>query len=117
MDESIDKISPAPWGRSDWTGELVSADGCPTTDFAREDVERVVWWATTDEGAWDGDTAGVVQLKDGRFVAWEADWGPTGDGFSCDAYGGTADIAFARTQEAAELYLSEKAKELPRVIG
>lgn len=41
-------------------------------------------------------------------------WGPTGDGFSCDAYGGTADIVFAHSQAAAEAWLSEDAKRLPR---
>lgn len=113
----IEGISPAPWGRYDWTGNLISADDCPATDFERDDVERVIWWATTDATDWDGETAGVVLLKDGRYAAWEANWGPTGNGFCCDAYGGTADIIFARTQEAAEAHLSEDAKRLPRAIG
>lgn len=111
---TIDDISPAPWDRYGWTGELVSADGCPTTDFTRDDVERVIWWATTEETDWDGNTAGVVLLKDGRYAAWEADWGPTGNGFCCDAYGGTADIVFAHTQAAAEAHLSDDAKSLTR---
>lgn len=111
---SIDDISPAPWSRYDWTGELISADGCDASDFECDDVAEVLWWATTDKTDWDGDTAGVVRLKDGRFAGWEADWGPTGNGFSCDAYGGTADIVFGTTQEAVEAHLSDKAKALPR---
>jgi hypothetical protein len=108
---SIDDISPAPWSRHDWTGELVSADGCPTDDFTKNDVARIVAWATTP-GDWDGDTAGLIVLGDGRYVAWEAGWGPTGDGFSCDAYGGTADLVFAHTAEAAVARLTERGREL-----
>lgn len=109
---TIDDISPAPWSRCDWSGEFVSADGCPADDFAQDDVARVIEWATTAPGDWDGETAGIVELKDGRIVAWEAEWGPTGDGFCCDAYGGTSDLVFARTVEAARARLSERGRDL-----
>jgi len=116
LSDHLEQIYPAPWARGEWTGELISADGASAADFEEEDVAHVVWWASTDADDWDGYTAGVVVLKDGRYVAWEADWGPTGNGFSYDAYGGTADIIFARSQAAAEAYLSDEAKQLPRVI-
>lgn len=109
---TIDKISPAPWRRGQWHGSLVSVDGTRTEDFVRDDVARVVAWGTTDASDWDGETAGIVELHDGRFVAWEATWGPTGDGFSEDAYGGESDILFAATVEAARAALSERGREL-----
>ena len=108
---AIQDISPAPWSRLDWTGEFISVDGCPAGDFAETDVAEVLRWATTPRD-WDGDTAGLIRLKDGRFVAWEADWGPTGDGFCCDAYGGTADLVFAHTAEAAVARLTERGRDL-----
>lgn len=111
LDKELDKISPAPWERHGWTGELTSPDGTPTDDFTRNDVARVVWFATTTPG-WDGETTGCVQLRDGRFVAWEADWGPTGDGFFRDAYGGTSDLVFAKTEKAALAAMSLRARDL-----
>ncbi len=113
MDKEIDNISPAPWTRSGWTGELVSADGTSTEDFTREDVLRVVWFVTTVSDFYDeGHSTGCVQLKDGRFAAWEASVGVTGNGFSCDAYGGTADIVFAKTEVKALSMMTERARDL-----
>ncbi len=108
---NINDISPAPWDRHGWTGELVSVGGCSATDFKEEDVDEVLRFVSTPRD-WDGDTAGLIRLKDGRFVAWEADWGPTGDGFCCDAYGGTADIVFAHTPEEALARLTENGRAL-----
>lgn len=111
IDPRIKDIYPAPWSRSGWTGELVSVDGCDASDFTIDDVLRVAWFATTADD-WDGETTGCVQLKDGRFAAWEAGWGPTGNGFSCDAYGGTADITFAESEAAALAAMSDHARDL-----
>ncbi len=108
----VEDIGDAPWGRYNWTGQFVSVDGCPAHDFVVEDVEEVVAHGTTDRSDWDGESAAIVRLKDGRFVAWESDWGPTGSGFCCDAYGGKADIAFAMTKAAALSYLSERGRDL-----
>ena len=110
---TIDDIQPQPWmeARHGWRGELISADGASTEDFKRYQVADVLQYATTPPG-WDGETAGVIRLKDGRFVAWEADWGPTGDGFCCDAYGGTADLIFGHSQAAVLKRLSERARNL-----
>lgn len=107
----IDSIGDAPWARGPWHGKLISVDGCPSHDFTRADVERVVAYGATPDG-WDGESAGVALLKDGRFIAWESTWDATGTGFSEDAYGGDADIAFAHTQEAATGHISERGREL-----
>jgi hypothetical protein len=107
----IDDIEPAPWGRLDWTGKLVAVDDAPAHDFAREDVERVIAFGTTGD-EWDGETAAIVLLKDGRYAAWEASWGPTGNGFVCDAYGGDSDILFAATEDAAREALTDRGREL-----
>lgn len=108
---SVDDINPAPWDRYNWGGSLISLEGCPAHDFTRDDVAEVVAWNACGD-RWDGETAGIVKLTDGRYVAWEADYGPTGDGFSADAYGGDADIMFAATEDVARRYLSERAREL-----
>lgn len=107
----IDSISDAPWTRGNWDGELLSIDGCRTDDFVREDVERLIAYGETPDD-WDGASAGIALLRDGRYIAWESSWGPTGCGFSCDAYGGDADIAFAHTVEAALEHISEGGREL-----
>lgn len=86
-----------PFSRYDWSGRLVSLDGTDASDIAASDVAEVVCSGTTDEGDWDGTVAAVLKLKDGRFCCYETFWGPTGSGFSEDAYGGNADISFAST--------------------
>jgi hypothetical protein len=107
----LQDVEHAPWRRGDWTGELVSIDGCEAHDFTKDDVARLVAYGDTGHG-WDGDAAGIAELKDGRFVSWETWWGPTGSGFYCDAYGGDTDVGFAKTAHAARAWLSEKAREL-----
>jgi len=107
----IDSISDAPWSRYEWSGKFVTADGAPTDDFTREDVEEILAFGTTGD-YWDGETAGVARLKDGRIIAWESSYGPIGSGFCHDAYGGDANIIVARTVNAALKYISEKAREL-----
>jgi hypothetical protein len=112
MNDFINLINPAPWERHDWVGELVSVGGCSTTDFTRDDVEEVVQYGSTDQTDWDGESAGIVKLRDGRFAAWETDWGPTGDGFCQDAYGGTTDIVFARSEADAFRALTDRGRAL-----
>jgi len=77
-----------------WHGKFVSLDGTEAGPIIESDVEEVLHYADTGRD-WDGDVAAVIKLKDGRLVAWEAAWGPTGDGFSEDAYGGYSDVYFA----------------------
>lgn len=107
----IDSISDAPWSRYEWSGKFISADEAPVDDFSRDDVDAVLAFGTTGD-TWDGDTAGVARLKDGRIIAWESSYGPTGSGFSHDTYGGDADIIVARTVEAAVGHLSKQRREL-----
>jgi hypothetical protein len=98
---------------SSWHGNYISLDGCDANDFGHEDLDFFI--AYGDSGPdWDGSSAGIFKLKDGRYVSFESDWGPTGSGFSEDAYGGHADIAFSATPGAALEYLSERSRELLR---
>jgi hypothetical protein len=108
----VDSITDTPWHRYDWTGSFVAVDDCPTTDLTRDDVAVVLAYGETDSMDWDGESAGVVLLHDGRVIAWESNWGPTGSGFCCDAYGGEADIICAWTIAGAHMRISERAREL-----
>lgn len=90
-----------PWDRYQWSGEFRALEeGVDTSDFKEEDVEELIAYADTGDG-WDGTAVGICKLKDGRYVSWESTWGPTGSGFSHDAYGGDADICFANSLEKA----------------
>ena len=110
---TVDDVRPAPWSRHGWSGSLLSVDGCDTKEFEESDVSEVLQFASSGD-RWDGETAGMARLKDGRFISWEAGYGPTGDGFCRDAYGGEADINFATTEAAALGSLSESARSLLR---
>lgn len=83
-----------PFNRGTWHGQLLTRDGTSTEMPTEDDVAEVVAQASTGD-QWDGKVAAVLRLKDGRFVAWETFYGPTGNGFSEDAYGGEADLTFA----------------------
>lgn len=100
-----------PWNRNEWCGGLISLDGTPTTDFTEDDVESVVAYGETSHDSWTGQCAGIALLRDGRFISWESWWDVTGTGFCGDAYGGTADIAFAATRQIALTHISEVARE------
>lgn len=110
LDRISDKFS-VPWGRSTWHGQLVSTDGTPTVDFSAGDVHLVVSIGPAERSDWEGYDVGVALLKDGRFVSRESSRGPTGSGFSEDAYGGDADIAFSSTYDAAVRHISEAGRE------
>lgn len=98
LDDLTDGVNP--FNRYTWNGRLVSINGTDTTDFTKEDVAEVVAdYSSGDQ--WDGSVAAILKLKDGRFVTYETFYGPTGNGFSEDAYGGDADIHFASTYEDA----------------
>lgn len=82
-----------PTNRDNWHGRLISLDGTSAEDFTEQDVVEVV--AHGDSGdVWDGEVAAVLRLTDGRYVSYETFYGPTGHGFSEDAYGGDADLNF-----------------------
>lgn len=88
-----------PFARGTWDGLIRSLDGAPNDDdFDPEHVDKVI--AVYESGdQYDGEVAGLVLMEDGRFVAWETVYGPTGHGFSEDAYGGDADIFVAYSFE------------------
>lgn len=90
-----------PFNRIDWDGHLVSLDETLTDDFTAEDVAEVIASGQSNDD-WDGEVAAVLRLKDGRFVSYETFWGPTGDGFCADAYGGRADMHFGATLEVVQ---------------
>lgn len=94
---SVDDIRLLPWGKTPdgarWHGSLVSIAGTPVGPIEKEDVAKVLFhYADADD--WDGHEVCVLELKDGRYAAYETFWGPTGCGFSDDAYGGDANIVF-----------------------
>lgn len=102
-----------PWHRINWTGKFLSFDDTPTTEFGPEDLDKVFAVGHRDTGSMDGEAAAIVLLKDGRWVAWESTWGPTGDGFCCDAYGGDANIYFSSSlADAIALGLSLDARDM-----
>lgn len=113
MSISKHEVSPSPWDRSGWSGSLLSADGTSAADFTEDDVAEVLQFARTGD-RWDGETAGTARLTDGRFIGWEAGYGPTGDGFCRDAYGGDADIYFGATEAAVLEAIGESARTLLR---
>jgi len=104
-----------PWGsRSSWHGSLLSHDGTDTKDITEADIddgpEQEIGWYANGVNAWDGDCAVVLRLKDGRWMAYESSWGPTGSGFSEDAYGGDADLVFAASKDNAVKFGISEAK-------
>lgn len=93
-----------PFYRGMWSGRCISVDGTDATVFPPDEalLAEVLAAGDTGDGVddWDGDVAAVFRLADGRFVAYETNWGPTGDGFSEDAYGGDANLFFGASEEA-----------------
>lgn len=101
-----------PLSRSSWTGRLVSLDGTSNADFTETDVLQILA-AGEDDDRWDGNCACVFRLKDGRYVSYETFWGPTGDGFAADAYGGDADLNFAANLETVVRFgLTDEGRKL-----
>lgn len=107
-----DHVNPFS-GAESWHGQRLTPDGTSTDwDIAQEDVAEVIGEASTG-GEWDGKVAAVLRLNDGRFVAWETFYGPTGDGFIEGAYGGDADLTFASTlDQAVRFGLTDEGRNL-----
>lgn len=82
---------------------LRSLDGASADPFRAEDVAEIMYHGNTGADDWDGNEAAVIRLRDGRLAAWETWWGPTGGGFSEDAYGGDADVWFSQPEHLREL--------------
>lgn len=83
----------------------LSLDGSSAEFPDIKDVDYVIHQGEEEEdGDWDGTAAAVLKLKDGRYMVWEAWWGPTGDSFNEDAYGGDGDVSFARDYYQAVMF-------------
>lgn len=89
-------IEPCPFGTlTSWEGKYISLDDAPAGQIEESDVEKVLYYGNTGD-SWDGSSSCIMRLKSGVYVGFESCWGPTGDGFHADAYGGDTDIYFAR---------------------
>jgi hypothetical protein len=86
-------------------GGLLSIDGVKRSEFRESDVAEILYHGNDGADEWDGSEAAVIRLNDGRLVAWETWWGPTGSGFSFDAYGGDAKVWFAKPHNLKLLVL------------
>ena len=93
---NVAELNSSPFSRHSWNGKIWALDDTPINDFTLEDFDFCPFiYSTPDD--WDGTCAAIFRLKDGRWVAFETTWGPTGHGFSEDAYGGDANIFVAKT--------------------
>jgi hypothetical protein len=107
MKYTLDGID-CPWHGRAGDGREESVDGTPAFCLAETDVAEVLWSFTTGDD-WDGNCAALVLLTNDRgFAAWESSWGPTGSGFSEDAYGGGACVYFAMDEVSAAEKLSDR---------
>jgi hypothetical protein len=97
-------------------GGLHSFDGAAATTFTESDVAEVLYHGHSGED-WDGTEAAVIRLNDGRIVAWESVWGPTGSGFCEDAYGGDAEVWFAKPESLNRLVLQALTDQGRRLCG
>lgn len=101
--------------RQSWTDKsLRSLDGTSTEEFSEEDIAEVLYEGETPDD-WDGKVAAVFRLKDGRLVAYETWWGPTGSGFCEDAYGGDAELLLASDLRLVVNELSDEGRRLAGV--
>ncbi len=88
-----------PFSRYDWTGSIYSIDGTDDSEVSEDSCLFLLVAGSTPSG-WDGEASGIALLKDGRWIAWCESWGPTGDGFNRDAYGGNGTIYVGRNPES-----------------
>ena len=86
-----------PWHAFGWGGavKVMTPEGWQAVGEAGlpawVEVAEVVAFDVKEAG-WDGDEAVLLRLRDGRYLGWESWWGPTGNGFERDAYGGDAAV-------------------------
>lgn len=106
---AVGDLRDAPWNAFGWTEAWLSADGTEAGPFGEEDVAEVIAAADTGDG-WDGYSWALLRLNDGRFAAWESSWGPTGSGFSLDAYGGDAEVWIGSTVDAVLARIGEEGR-------
>ena len=107
------KLTPDhPFARGDFRGNFTSVDGTEAFFEDNEElIKKIIKTYSTDPNDWDGNCCGIVELHDGRFVGWESGWGPTGSGFSMDAYGGDGIIVVGASENAVVRYgLSQESR-------
>jgi hypothetical protein len=98
---------------SGWHGRVIDLDQGPTVEIEwSDDLQLAEVEAEYETGArWDGTLCAIVRLTDGRWMTWETFYGPTGDGFNEDAYGGDADVFVSSDRaRAIEFGLSDEAR-------
>lgn len=120
---TADDLRLMPWSESPgadeygggWSGGgFVSLDRTEVGPVSKSDVAEIIHYYQSPDN-WDGNEIAVMQLKDGRFVAYETWWGPTGNGFSEDAYGGDSNLYFASSLDTIlRLALGDEAR---RTLG
>jgi hypothetical protein len=115
-DDIVGRHCITPWFRGEWNGRCVQLDpAAQVIDVCESDVSLLLAYGETPD-TWDGEIAGIALLRNKTFLAWGTFYGPTGHGFSRDAYGGDADMMFASTWERAWLFgLTDKGRELVRL--
>lgn len=112
-------LSPFSYGdgtfNDAWTEKsLRSLDGTSVEEFVEGDIAEVLYEGETPDD-WDGKVTAVFKLKDGRLVAYETWWGPTGSGFCEDAYGGDAELLIASDLRLLVNELSDEGRRLAGV--
>lgn len=119
--DQLDEIAVTPWGGADkwsssWHGDFKKIGNVKVGPFMPGDVQKVLYSANSGDD-WDGISVAVLSLRDGRLVAWETTWGPTGNGFFEDAYGGDAEIWFAHTRHLKKLILTALSDAGRELVG
>ncbi len=106
----------SPWSRGEWYGQViadpeddVSRDGILTVTEA--DVSRVLAGYNGASSYWECSVSGLVQLRDGRYMAWMSNVDVTGSGFHADAYGGDANIHIGSSPDRVMRFIPEFNRE------
>lgn len=105
-----DGCGECPWSR-DAEYKPVSVNDCPTSTIAVSDVKRIVAHDGGGPSGFESSEIAVAELHDGRFAGWESWTDATGSGFHADAYGGDAEVWFARSIAELKPMFSERAWE------
>lgn len=107
-----------PWHAYSWSGRVYLASE-PLNRIGvalpePSEVQRIVAAASSGD-EWDGVVAAVVRLKDGRYLAYETFYGPTGSGFYEDAYGGDADVWIGTLAQVRRMGLTNEGRRMLRL--